>query len=196
MKTLQAEVSARPVVREARFSDYESIAALQKRNGLATKSCEDWIALWRENPAYQSLGGRWSIGWTLETAAGEIVGFIACIPVVYRFRGREIRAAVTGSWVTDPLYRGYSFAVLNAVARQTDIERLLTNTASPKAEPCMRLLRWSKLPVPGWDRSYFWITNYRGFAESLLKIYSIPAARAVACALGPILYCRDTARTI
>src|ERR1051326_6395062 len=175
-KALQAGQAAgaertRPTVRAAEFSDYEGVAALQTRNGLPTRSREDWIALWRDNPVSQSAGGNWPIGWKREAASREIVGFIASLPVAYRFRGREIRAAVTSSWVIDPPYRGYFFAVLNAAAKQKQVDLMLTNTASYKSDTCLRLLRWSRVPVAGWDKSYFWVTNYTGFARSLLTTY-------------------------
>jgi len=35
----------RVIMREASFRDYDQIAALQIRNGLSTKSYEDWLAL-------------------------------------------------------------------------------------------------------------------------------------------------------
>jgi hypothetical protein len=189
-----SQVRVRPVMREAKFSDYENIAALQTRNGLTTKSRDDWMALWRENPEYNRAACRWAIGLVLETPHGEIVGFIGSIPVGYHFRCRHIRAAVTTSWVTDPQYRGYSIGLLNAVERQSDIDLLLTNTASAKAEACLRCLRWSRVPVAGWDNSYGWITNYTGFARSLLSKSSIPIAGALAYPMGAAIYCSEKFR--
>src|SRR6266480_4491459 len=44
-------------IREASFEDYHSITALQVRNGLSTRSPEEWAALWKENPVYRRMRG-------------------------------------------------------------------------------------------------------------------------------------------
>src|SRR5207245_10982314 len=49
----------RVIMREASFRDYDQIAALQIRNGLSTKSYEDWLALWSDNPVYKKRVGHW-----------------------------------------------------------------------------------------------------------------------------------------
>src|SRR3954452_24922188 len=53
-------------IREAFFEDHSSITALQVRNGLTTRSYEEWSALWNDNPVYQRIRGNWPIGWVLE----------------------------------------------------------------------------------------------------------------------------------
>jgi hypothetical protein len=55
----------RPRIREATFNDYSKIAALEIRNGLTTRPFEDWMDVWRSNPAYQQWKGEWPIGWVL-----------------------------------------------------------------------------------------------------------------------------------
>src|SRR6266700_2522803 len=102
---IKSRPAGTPLLRDAVFDDYDRVAALQERNGLHSKSREDWMALWTRNPAWRDAGGEWPIGLVLETAAGEIVGHIACIPVAFHFRGRRLRGVVTGSWVIDPEYR-------------------------------------------------------------------------------------------
>ena len=87
------------------------------------------MALWTRNPAWRVAGGAWSIGSVLETADGDIVGYIARIPVVFHFRGRRLRGAVTGSWVTDQQYRAYSMQVMNSVTRHNDVDLFITDTA-------------------------------------------------------------------
>src|SRR5437870_4756580 len=76
-------------IRETAFEDYHAITALQVRNGLVTRSFEDWAALWKQNPVYQRIHGDWPIGWVLETEDGSIVGSIGNIPMAYHFRGKE-----------------------------------------------------------------------------------------------------------
>ena len=42
-----------------------------------------------------------------------------------------------------------------------------------------------------WDKSEFWITNYRGFSESVLRMKSIPLASALSYPAGAGLFLRD-----
>jgi hypothetical protein len=188
-----------PVLRDAVFDDYERVAALQARNGLPSKSREDWMALWTGNPAWRDAGGhaggKWSIGLVLEAADGEIVGYIARIPVVFHFRGRRLRGAVTGSWVIDQQYRAYSMQVLNRVTQNVDqdddVDLFVTDTAGAKAEPALRIFRWRRMPSGTWDRSFFWITGYRGFARSALLAKSIPHHGLLAYPAALALACHD-----
>jgi hypothetical protein len=180
---------ARPKIRTACFDDYERIAALQIRNGLTAKSREEWIGLWADNPAYRLSGGNWPIGWVLETEAAEIVGYIANVPVACQFGNRDLKCAVIGSWVTDPGYRGYSMIVLNSVTRQPNVDLFITNTAGPRAEPSLRVFRWSRVPVGSWDRSYFWITGCLGFSRCALRRRTDPFPALIAFPLALGLWC-------
>lgn len=183
---------SRPAIREANFGDYQQIAALQVRNGLTATPRPAWTATWSENPVYRRLQGTWPIGWVLETGTGDIVGFIASIPVAYRFRGRELRAAATGSWVTDPAYRGYSIMVLNAVMKQPDVDLFITNTASARSDATLRMLRWSRVPAGVWDKSHFWVTNCHGFSRWVLGGKRVPLPGVMAVPLALALYLRNT----
>src|SRR3954468_3531853 len=73
-------------IRETSFDDYHAITALQTRNGLTTRSQQDWTALWKDNPVYERLHGNWPIGWVLETEDRKIVGSIGNIPQAYYFQ--------------------------------------------------------------------------------------------------------------
>src|SRR5258708_529233 len=76
-----------PLLRLALFDDYDQISALEAANGLAIKSREEWLHLWRENPAYLQLPG-WPIGWVLEDEDGRIVGVLENVPCLSPFCGR------------------------------------------------------------------------------------------------------------
>jgi hypothetical protein len=181
----------RATLREAAPADYPRIAALQVRNGLATMPRTAWETLWSTNPACRGLRDPAPIGWILETASGEIVGFVAGIPVAYRLRGLNLRAVVTGSWVTDPGYRGYSMSVLAAVMKQRGIDLFLTNTASALSDTTLRILGWSRVPAGRWDRSYFWVTRPYGFAVWLLGEKRVPFSRLIAGPLSLALRVRN-----
>src|SRR5882724_1176483 len=166
---VKSRLAGSPVLRDAVFDDYERVAALQVRNGLPAKSREDWMALWTRNPAWRDGGGESPIGLVLETAAREVVGYIACIPVAFHFRGRRLRGVVTGSWVIDPEFRAYSMQVLNRVTQNNNVDLFITDTVSAKAEPALGMFRWSRVPSGKWDESFFWITGYHGFARTALR---------------------------
>src|SRR5204863_450722 len=76
----------RPSVRQAYFGDYEQIAAAEAASGLTPRPGEEWLHLWRDNPAYQSLRD-WPIGWVLEDECGRIVGSIGNIPLLFHLGG-------------------------------------------------------------------------------------------------------------
>ncbi len=158
-------------IRETRPEDYVSIAALHRRNGLTIRPFQQWLALWSGNPAYEARGdGNWPLGWVLETERGEIVGSIGNLPLDYEFRGRKLSAATAYGWVVDEAYRSYSVMVLNRFMRQPGIDLFVFTTVGDKAEPIYSSgFQLSRAPVGCWDRSIFWITNYRGFAKSALN---------------------------
>src|SRR5437899_4791557 len=130
--------------RETSFDDYPQIAALQIRNGLATRSYEDWVALWKCNPVYKQRQGQWPIGWILETEEGEIVGSIGNIPLAYYFRGRELSGAAACAWVVDAPYRGYSMSLLSRLTGQKDVDLVVSTTVSSSSEPALTVFQWSR----------------------------------------------------
>jgi hypothetical protein len=184
-------VSKRPKIRQATFEDYPQIAALHIRNGLPVRSLEDWMALWKSNPVYRQFEGRWPIGWVLETDAGDIVGSIGNIPLAYQFRGRELRAAAACAWAVDAAYRNCSLLLLDHLTRQKDVDLLVCTTVSSRSEPALNVFEWSRAPVGTWDKSVFWITNYRGFAKTVLTMKSVPFAGVISYPVSAALFCRE-----
>ena len=91
-------------IREAKLADYESIAALTARNGLAVKNRTEWEHLWVDNPVYRRLPG-WPIGWVVENGSG-IVGFLGNIPISSHFNGREIIGSSIHAFSLDATHRG------------------------------------------------------------------------------------------
>lgn len=181
-------------IREAAFEDYSQIAELQMRNGLCPKPYQDWLAIWTRNPVYKQMGARWPIGWVLETGGGRIVGSIGNIPLAYQFRGQRLRAATSCAWVVDAAYRSYSMPLISYLMRQKDIDLFICNTVTPASEPSYCAFHFSKVPVGTWDKSEFWITNYRGFSQSALTMKSFPLPKAMSSPVSAALFCWDKLR--
>jgi hypothetical protein len=178
-------------VRKASLDDYEQIAALHVRNGLAAKSYDDWVALWLGNPVYQQRGAQWPIGWVLETQSRGIVGWVGNIPSAYQFRGRRLYATTPCSWIVDASHRGYGMLILNRLLRQRDIDLFVCSNVSSVSEPFTRHLGFAQVPVGDWYRSAFWITNHPGFAQVALRLKSVPMARTMAYPISTALICWD-----
>jgi hypothetical protein len=179
------------ILRQASFEDYEQISALQIRNGLTATCYEAWAALWIDNPAYHEWQADWPIGWVVQAGTGEVVGFVGNIPVAYQFRGRELRAATPFSWVVDEGYRSYSMLILERVAKQKAIDLVICTPVGPASEPSLKAFKFSKVPVGTWNESAFWITNYRGFSQSVLTWKSIPFSRIISYSVSAALFWRD-----
>ncbi len=187
----RAPLTAAPHLREATFDDYGQIAKLQERNGLTSRSREDWLGLWIGNPAYEKLAGKWPIGWVLETRHGELVGTIGNIPMAYTFRGRPYFASTSCGWAVDPEYRSFSLQPFDRVARQPGVDLLIGSTVGVNSESCYRLYGFEKVPVGSWDKSSYWITANRGFARSALHAMAIPGAGALSYPASAVLYVHE-----
>jgi hypothetical protein len=162
-------------VREACFDDYAKITSLQARYALEVRSYEEWSHLWVNNPVYR---GRewWPIGWVLETGDKEIVGYIGNIPLLYEFQGRTLLTATGRAFVVDEQHRSHSFMLLDRYFRQPQVDLHLNTTVNAQAVSAYGIFRAMRVPVGEWDQSAFWITDHRGFVESLLKSKSVPLA--------------------
>ena len=177
--------------REASFADYERIAVLETRNGLLTKSNEEWQHLWLDNPAYRAMGGQWPIGWVLEDQEGKIVGSFGNIPLLFEFRGQPLIASSGRSWVVDPKYRGYAILPLDYFLNQEGVDLCLNVTANAEASEAFSVFQASRVPVGKWDESIFWITTYRGFVQSSLLMKSAPIPTLVSYPASAVLLLLD-----
>jgi hypothetical protein len=188
-----AYVKSRETVqaREASFADYGEIADLEVRNGLASKSVEEWKHLWLDNPPYRAMRGRWPIGWILENHEERIVGSLGNIPLFFEFRGRQLIATSGRAWVVDPKYRGYAILLLNYFLNQENVDLYLNATANAEASEAFSVFKASRVPVGKWDESIFWITTYRGFVHSTLLMKSAPLADLVSYPTSAVLFFLD-----
>ncbi len=180
----QPAASSAVSVREARFSDYDSIANLMQRYGMEACSRDDWEHFWLGNPVYERNGRVWPIGWVLEAssvpagseAEARVVGFSGNIPVACCFRGKELTAAATSAWVVDTDYRSHSMLLASKYFAQKNINLLLNTTAIHVAGQIFRAFHAKPIPVEGLETALFWVLDYRGFALSSLVRKGVPLA--------------------
>lgn len=175
-------MSSRVRFREARLDDFEPIAALQTRNGLDSKTRDQWEHFWTANPVYQQLRG-WPIGFVAETPYGDIVGYVANIPLSYSFGNQSLLVNSGWGMAVDPAYRGNAVFLIRRVMNTPNVDMSINASANPTASRIMQRLV-PRVPAGDWDNSRFWITNYRGFMASVCKtkgwrnLWSYPAATA------------------
>jgi len=169
-----------PKLREARLEDYEQIAALESRFGLTAKPYNEWVHLWQGNPVYRELKTDWPIGWVFEDQDGKIVGSVGNIPLLYELDGRRILVASSRSWVADVEYRSVSLLLLDNLIRQRQVDLFLSNTVGDKAVAAITAYGCSPISVGIWDEVAYWITNYRGFFQSIVAMKNYRLTRPFA----------------
>lgn len=184
-----------PKLREASFKDYEQVASLESRHGLAKgKSYEEWSHLWLGNPLYRELQGDWRIGWVLEDENNQIVGSMGNIPLLYEFEGRRILAASGRSWVAEPTYRSASLLLLDHVINQRGVDLYLNNTVGATSTAGVNAFQCARVPVGVWDEAAFWITHYPGFLESFLARKKYPLAKPLSYPLSAAVFLKERLR--
>ena len=171
-------------VREASFRDHQEISSLETRHVLGTKSYEEWSHLWSNNPLYRILEKHWPIGWVLENDDKRVVGYLGNIPLWYELDGQQIIAAGTHAWVVDSPYRSYSILLLDRYFHQKTVDLYLSTTVNPQASMALRVFNSPPIPLGAWDRSAFWITDYKGFAFSLLSMKELRFAKTLSYPLS------------
>lgn len=182
-----------PAIREARFDDYDGIAALQARNGLDSRPYDEWLNLWAANPAYAARPPA-PIGWVLEGSDGTIGGYLGNLPLDYQLGGRTIHAATHYSWVVEPAYRAHSLTLMTRFLRQTGADLFISTTPNTAAGSVLRALRFRQSPSGRWDQAGFWVTGHYGFAQSVLRSAPRRIPSVLAYPLAAALYLVDILR--
>jgi hypothetical protein len=154
-------------LREAQFSDFERVSAMNLSLGQGADSLENWHRLWRDNPAL--AGGRTPrIGWMLE-AGGNVVGFLGSIPLECSFEGKTLTAVATCRLAVEPAYRSSTHLLVTSFFRQKDVEIFLNTTATVAAGKIMTALRAVQLPQREYGEVLFWVLRPRRFANIVLQ---------------------------
>lgn len=175
-------------IREASFDDHPAICALELRHGLESKPYEEWVHLWRCNPAYGPK--RWPIGWVLENR-GDIVGYVGNIPLLYELDGAPLIAAATRAWVVDHAYRNYSVPLLQHYFTQQHVDIYLGTSTNSQSAPILGIFNSVPVPVGAWNESAFWVTDKLDFASSFLKMKGVPLGRYLSYGLSGALFLRE-----
>ena len=183
-------VTRPPRLREARFEDYSQIASLASKYDLHTESYPAWTHLWANNPACRGSQSRIPIGWVLDVD-GLIAGYLGNIALSYHLEGKTYLAATTRAWVVDTPYRSYSPLLLATYFQQRNIDLFLSTTVNSQSEAAYSSFQSTRVPVGAWDRTLFWITNYRGFTASYLRKSASSMAEPLSYPLSVGLYLRD-----
>jgi hypothetical protein len=154
-------------VREAQFSDFARVCALNLRLGQGPDSTANWQRLWRENPALADQRES-PIGWVIE-ASHDVVGFLGSVPLQYEFRGSALQAAATCRFAVEPGYRAFSHLLVASFLRQKNVDLFLNTTATAAAGRIMTALKASPLPQPDYGTVLFWVLDPGHFTKEVLK---------------------------
>ena len=184
-------ITQAPRLRETSLRDHGQISALESKYGLLSKGYNEWSHLWLGNPLYRKLQGEWSMGWVLEDEQHQIVGSIGNIPLSFEFEGKPILAASGCDWVAEPRYRSLSLELLERVVNQHQVQLYINNTVSREAIGPVIVLNCARVPVGIWDKSAFWITDYRGFSQSYLLLKRYPLAEPISYPLSAVVFLKD-----
>lgn len=179
-------------LRPAAFEDHPQIARLATRYNLDFEEFEVWQHLWANNPVYQSVRDSWPMGWVLETAKRDIVGYIGNIPLECEFRGKKLLTSTSRSWVVDTAHRSYAPLLLDSHFSDKQVDLFLHPTPNVQASGAYTSVNAQMVPAGEWDKAAFWITSYGGFAASLLAKKVVPMARFLSIPLAAGLGVRDS----
>jgi hypothetical protein len=180
-----------PKLRVARFEDHAQIAPLVSKFDLNIESFPGWQHLWSENPSYREIQDRFPMGWVLENAQGAICGYLGNVPLDYELEGKKLLAATTRAWVVDTPYRSYSPLLLGTYFQQKNVDLFLSTTVNAQSAPAYSIFEGIPVPQGAWDRTLFWITNYRGFMESYFRQKGSAVAHGLSYPLSVGLFLRD-----
>jgi hypothetical protein len=158
--------------REVRFSDFESVARLKERGGLAKDNPENWRRLWQENPAMATAKSQLSMGWVLETAQG-IVGYQGNVPVLYQLGGRTLVAATGAGLAIEPAYRARCIGLLASFYRQRDVDLFVITHTTASVVAQSKALHAKALPQSDYDKVLFWVLDVRQFAKVLAAKFGL-----------------------
>jgi len=140
---------------------------MNKRLGQGADSAENWVRLWRDNPALQTGQAVPRIGWVLLDGE-KIVGFLGSISLLYQFRGQVLIVTATCRFAIEPGYRGFTHLLIGSFFRQKDVDLFLNTTATVSAGKMMTALRALPVPQRHYGRVLFWVLRPTQFAQFVL----------------------------
>ena len=183
-------MSTTPRLRPATFSDSEAIARLNRRNLMDEMDPASRETRWSTYP-WETEFEDMPIGWVLTDAAGEVVGNLDNIHLLYQVNGRKVRGAIAAGWAVDAGHRSDSMQLMTTFFRQKNAEVRLAVSASPTASRVFTAMRIPRLPLPWYGSPCFWATNPVAFTRAALRRRAIPGADGLAWPAGFGLLARD-----
>jgi len=167
-------------LREALFSDFSAVTALQRSCCLAPHSFENWERLWRRNPALGRLQFERPMGWVLE-ADGRLVGYLGNISLLYHYGDRALTTVTGCGFAVEPAYRAMSFCLVAAFYRQRSVDLYLATTAGEAVGKMARAFKSDPLPQPDFKTVLLWVLQPYPFARAIVKKLNLkPAVSHVA----------------
>ncbi|HEY3416849.1 MAG TPA: hypothetical protein VGM23_08200 [Armatimonadota bacterium] len=188
---IQSKKAAR--IRPATAQDAGAIRQVCARNGMSDLDQATWRECWEAYPFVDRFTDV-PFGWVLETEAGEVVGNLTSVRLLYEWEGRRLRACVASAWAVDPAHRGQSLSLTVAFFRQKNIDLLLNVSASPSTARILTGMRIPRIPVPGYATPCFWPVRHAAFVRAALLRRKIPCASLLARPAGWIMGSRDFLR--
>jgi|HubBroStandDraft_1064217.scaffolds.fasta_scaffold76053_2 hypothetical protein len=168
-------------VREVQFSDFDDVAELKQRWGIAADSLENWERLWRHNPALMRSEVELKIsrpmGWVLE-ADGAVVGYLGNISLQCRYGELTLSAVAAHGLVVEPQYRAVSLTLTAAFYRQKSVDLYLCTTAVEAVGKMALAFKSALLPQPDYDSVLFWVLQPYPFAQTLMAKLNVGPATA------------------
>ena len=181
----------KPVLRTARFEDYDRLMRLEAHFDPKTLSLDAWRGLWLSSPLWSEVGSWWPIGWVLEIPTGELVGCTGNLPVGYHFRGERLLGAIGRAFLVLPENRGYgaSSKLVNEFFSQRADFGMSTSANTDAITTYSHFVH--KIPAGDWGAVAYFITGYRAFADRALQKLKVPLAQTLAPVAGAGLRMKD-----
>lgn len=127
---------------------------------------ETW---WGKNPCLKT---GMPIGWVLEDAESDIVGFMGSIPVRFLVNGKPGIAVAASSWYVKPDYRGvHSLSFPLAFLRQKTPGLFLSTTPTDTVKHILRRLKFSSLAFPFQGKEYWMVLRPEGILSQVRLKY-------------------------
>lgn len=180
-------------IRPATPQDAAAISQVCKRNGIRNSDMASWRKTWEEYPFADQFCGV-PVGWVLETAAGEVVGNLTNVRLLYEMQGRRLRAGIASAWAVDPAHRGQSLSLMIAFFRQKGIDLMLNVSASPATSRILTGMRIGRIPLPDYATPCFWAARHVAFVRAALIRRAVPWAAVLAWPAGLVMRSRDFVR--
>jgi hypothetical protein len=114
-----------------------------------------WHHRWLDNPA--ASPGQ-PLGWILESAKGEVVGFAGIVPMRVKIGSQSFTAFCGANWSVRPEYRRHSLAIFRQYTALGASHVVLSTSVSHLAAP-VHARAMQRIPVEHTDQSLWWIID-------------------------------------